>query len=80
MAHDPLSRWELSRWEWEGGAPTRLDWPDSGGCGSEVDEGGADVEDHRDRGGPLPHSELAGRQGREPQMRSRRASDRVLPS
>jgi hypothetical protein len=42
----------LLRWEWEGGAPARLDWPDSdepdsGGPDSGPDEGrkGADVAD-----------------------------------
>jgi hypothetical protein len=47
MAYDPLLRWE-----WEGGAPAQLDWPDSdepdsGGPDSGAAEGpkGADVED-----------------------------------
>jgi hypothetical protein len=70
MAHDPLLRWE-----WEGGAPAHLDWPDvdepdvdepdSGGADSGADEvpKGADVAG-RDPRGHAANSAAALRPGR----------------
>jgi hypothetical protein len=65
MAYDPLPRWE-----WEGGAPARLDCPEVEAC--ETPTGQKVV-------GPDPAGSEAAR-GSDPEMRSRRGSDRALAS
>lgn len=80
MAHDPLLRWE-----WEGGATAHVDLPDDypdsqanadAEAGREFDAAPVPEADRAPEGAEVERSGPAGG----PQMRSLRASDRVLPS
>ena len=84
MAHDPLLRWE-----WEGGATAHVDLPDDypdsqanadAEAGREFDAAPVpEADPEADRAPEGAEVERSGPAGG-PQMRSLRASDRVLPS